>query len=89
MANDCVKPLAHEALPLVASEGVVTKVSTTKHPKDDVRDVDHANDLIGVSPTDQKRCASRLRHAFQVRTELQRRRRCDRPRPMQLVARTR
>ena len=86
LANNGLKPLAHETLTFVTGEGVVAEVGTPKQAENYVGCVDNTNDLIGISPTDKKRCISRLGHALHIATELQRSGRCDCPRPMQLEA---
>lgn len=87
--NDSLQPFAHETLTLVRGEGVVAKIGTTKQAENYVGYVDHANDLIVVSPTDEKRCISWLGHALQIGTELQRSGRRDCPGPVQLEASSR
>lgn len=86
VADDGQKPFAHETLTFVTGEGVVAKVGTAKQAENYVGDVDHTDDLIVVSPTDEKRCVPWLVHSLHIGTELKRSGGRDYPGLVQLEA---
>lgn len=82
VANRGLQALAHKALALMPSEGVVAEVAAAEVAENDVSDVDDSSETFIVALADQEPAVWRLCDAFDVRTKLGGRGRRSRPRLM-------